>query len=218
MLNLLIEQVNVGIEDLFNPARLIEIGGFWLLVLIVFAETGLFFGFFLPGDALLFSAGLLTATGGLDVDVWTLLIGINLAAILGNMTGYAFGKQVGPRLFSRNDGIFFRKEYILYSQEFYEKYGGPALILGRFLPVVRTFAPILAGVARINYIKFLWYNLIGSLAWSVTMAGSGYFLANRFPWVREKLEWIIIGLIVVTMIPLVRTFIKQRRKKIQSKS
>lgn len=206
-------QVQVGIDDLFNPARLIEIGGFWLLVIIVFAETGLFFGFFLPGDALLFSAGLLAATGVLDVDIWTLLLGINAAAILGNMTGYAFGKRVGARLFNRNDGIFFRKEYIQVSKDFYDKYGAPALILGRFLPVIRTFAPILAGVAQVKYFSFLWYNLIGSLAWSITMAGSGFFLAKKFPWVQEKLEYIIIGLIVVTMIPLVRTIIKERKKK-----
>ena len=205
-------QIAQEVPNVFDPQELITYGGFWVLLLIVFAETGLLIGFFLPGDALLFAAGLLCANGKLDYSFWTVLLSLNVAAILGNTVGYAFGKRVGEKLFVRENSLIFKKSYVALSKSFYDKYGGVALILGRFLPIIRTFAPIIAGVAKIDSRKFLLYNIVGSLMWTITMVGSGYWLAKKFPWVSNHIGLITLGMIVVAMGTLIRTYLKEKKK------
>jgi membrane-associated protein len=147
--------------DLFKPQELIEFGGFALVLVIIFLENGVFFGFFLPGDSLLFTAGLVCTTI-LKITLTKLIIGIALAAIAGYYFGYWFGWKTGDNIYKRKENIFFKKKYIETAQEFYKKYGGIALILGRFLPIVRTFAPILAGIVRVNHFIFFIYTIIGA--------------------------------------------------------
>jgi membrane-associated protein len=153
------------LQNLTDAKSIISNGGFYLLLIVVYAETGLFFGFFLPGDYLLFLAGILTAAGIIEVPVYILVPSLIVAGILGNYTGYWFGYRTGPVLFNKNDSLFFKKRYIAVAEEFYDKYGGMALILGRFFPIVRTFAPIFAGVVKVDIKKFTLYNIIGSVAW-----------------------------------------------------
>lgn len=201
-----------ALTDLLNPEILISYGGFWLVMLIVFAETGLLIGFFLPGDALLFAAGLLTASGTLEYGIGPLLLGLNIAAISGNMLGYAFGEKVGESIFKREDSLIFKKKYIQMSAAFYEKYGGLALIIGRFLPIVRTFAPILAGVAKYRYRTFFIYNILGSILWTVFMAGSGYYLVKIYPPLKDHIGLVTCILIVLTMGTVIMTYLKERQK------
>lgn len=178
---------------------------------------------FLPGDALLFAAGLLCANGTFDHTFdfltanhdyvfWVVLFLINAAAILGNTVGYSFGKRVGEKLFIRENSLIFKKSYVALSKSFYDKFGGVALILGRFLPIIRTFAPIIAGVAKIDSRKFLMYNIVGSLMWTITMVGSGYWLAKKFSWVGDHIGLITLGMIVVAMGTLIRTYLKEKKK------
>lgn len=201
------------LQHLTEAKFILSKGGFYLLLLVVYAETGLFFGFFLPGDYLLFMAGLLCSSGMIDVELGTLLLGVVAAGILGNYTGYWFGYRTGPMLFKRNDSLFFKKRYITVAEEFYAKHGGMALVLGRFFPIIRTFAPIFAGVVKVDFKKFTIYNLAGSVAWVNTFILSGYFLGRRYPQIKDYLEYVAIGLIIITTIPLVFAFLKKRLKK-----
>lgn len=184
--------------------------GFYFLLIVVFAETGLFFGFFLPGDYLLFMAGLLCSTGTFDVSIYTLVLSLIAAGFLGNFTGYWFGYRAGPSLFNKNNSLFFKRHYVELAEEFYIKHGGLALILGRFFPIIRTFAPIFAGIVRVDLKKFALYNIIGSVAWVCSFTLGGFFLGRRFPQIQNYLEYIIIGLIVVTTIPVIIAFIRQK--------
>jgi membrane-associated protein len=201
-----------------DPASIITYGGLALLVLVIFAETGLFFGFFLPGDSLLFTAGLLCGTGKFETNILTLVTSLILAAFLGNITGYFFGRKVGRALFEKKDSLFFKKEYIYVAENFYLRYGGMALILGRFLPVIRTFAPILAGVIKLNYTLFMTYNIAGSVLWVGSLVISGYYLGNTIPAVQEYLGYIVIGLIIITAIPVMRTYVVERRRHKEQKN
>lgn len=181
-------------------------GGLYLVALIIFAETGLFIGFFLPGDSLLFVTGLMIAnsknpTGSdiLNLTYWILLI--TIGGVIGNMVGYWFGRKTGPTLFERRDTFLFKKKHIIQARAFYEKKGGSAIILARFLPIVRTFAPIVAGVVGMEKGKFLFFNIVGCLAWVASMVLAGYFLGEN-EWVKHNFEKIVIGLIVVTTGPV----------------
>lgn len=181
-------------------------GGLYLVALIIFAETGLFIGFFLPGDSLLFVTGLMiansrnpTSSDPVNLLYWIALI--STAGVIGNMVGYWFGKKTGPVLFERRDTLLFKKKHVIQAREFYEKRGGSAIILARFLPIVRTFAPIVAGVVRMEYKKFFFFNVLGCIAWVVSMVLSGYFLGEN-EWVKHNFEKIVIGLIVVTTGPV----------------
>ncbi len=185
------------------------------MLIVVFAETGLFFGFFLPGDYLLFMAGLLCSSGMIDVSIGTLLISVIAAGILGNYTGYWFGYRTGPVLFSRHDSLFFKKRYVIIAEEFYARYGGMALVLGRFFPIIRTFAPIFAGVVKVNLKKFTLYNIIGSVAWVSTFILAGFFLGKKYPQIKDYLEYIVCGLVIVTTIPLIFAFLKKSVVKIR---
>jgi membrane-associated protein len=201
------------LKELVNPESIIRYGGLYLLLFVVFAETGLFFGFFLPGDSLMFTAGLLCATGILHVHIVALLLYIMLAAISGNMVGYLFGKKVGVLLFKRKSGFFFKQDHLIMARDFYNKHGGKAIILSRFLPIVRTFAPIIAGIVELDYRKFLIYNLVGGAAWVTSLVMCGYFLGKYVPETKAYLKYIVIFLIVITSIPFMINSIKKKRNK-----
>jgi membrane-associated protein len=185
--------------------------GPWLygiLFLIIFAETGLVVFPFLPGDSILFIAGTLMATAGLNVHV---LVGILItAAILGDSVNYAVGHYIGPRIFDKPDSRWFKQEHLRRTQAFYDKYGGVTIIIGRFIPIIRTFAPFLAGVAEMTYRKFLSFNVIGGVLWVGSLVYAGYLFGN-IPWVKQNLSLIVIGIVIVSVIPAVLTFLRERR-------
>lgn len=198
------------LKELMNAEKLAALvtqyGGLYLVALIIFAETGLFIGFFLPGDSLLFVTGLMiansknpTASDPANLLYWILLIA--LAGIIGNSVGYWFGRKTGPVLFEKRDTVLFKRKHVKQAHDFYEKRGGSAIILARFLPIVRTFAPIVAGVVQMEKKKFLLYNIIGSVLWVMSMVLSGYFLGEN-EWVKHNFEKIVIGLIIVTTGPV----------------
>ncbi|MFN6082651.1 MAG: DedA family protein, partial [Bacteroidota bacterium] len=205
--------------DLFKPQELIEYGGLALVLIIIFLENGVFFGFFLPGDSLLFTAGLLCFPGDsqlLHTALSALIIGIAVSALLGYYFGYFFGYKTGQAFYKRKDSLFFKKQYIITAEKFYQKYGGFALILGRFLPIVRTFAPILAGVVRVNHATFFLYNLAGAILWPLTIVSAGYYVGSVFPGALHYLDYIVIGFIVVTSIPIINNIRQQRKEKKES--
>jgi len=204
------------LQNLTDAQSILSKGGFYLLLIVVFAETGLFFGFFLPGDYLLFMAGLLCSQGMIDVSIFTLLISVIIAGVLGNYTGYWFGYRTGRVLFNRDDSIFFKKRYIVLAEEFYDKHGGMALVLGRFFPIIRTFAPIFAGVVKVNFKKFTLYNFAGCITWVCTFVLGGYFLGRKYPQLKDYLQYVVFGLIIITTIPLVIAFFKKKTAKAES--
>jgi Uncharacterized membrane-associated protein len=197
-------------SQLLDAEALLRSGGFYLVIFIVFAETGLFFGFFLPGDYLLFLAGLFCASGMLDVDITTLCVGLFVAGVLGNFTGYWFGWRTGPMLFKRKDTWLFKRRYVVMAEEFYHKYGGPALIIGRFVPIIRTFAPILAGIVQLNFRKFVLYNVAGAAIWVLLLTLSGFFLGREFPQISHYIEYIIVGFIVISFSPILVALIRRK--------
>lgn len=201
-----------SIWDIFKPEELIRYGGKFLLLAIVFLENGIFFGFFLPGDSLLFTAGLLCYLNILNIPLTELIAGIGVAALLGYYAGYLFGVKTGQTLYNKPDTLFYKKKYIETAETFYKKYGGIALVMGRFLPIVRTFAPILAGVVKVNPLVFSFYNVLGATLWPVTIVSGGYYTAKFFPEAQNYLDWIVIGFILVTSIPIIRNWLKERRK------
>ncbi len=191
--------------------ELIRTVGLVGLFLIVFAETGLFLGFFFPGDSLLFVAGLLAAQGLFPLPA---LIGVLLlAAITGNMTGYWFGKKVGPKLFERDDSLLFRKAHVKKAQSFYEKHGAKTIMLARFVPIVRTFAPIVAGIAEMNYRSFLAYNILGALFWTVGLTLGGYLFGSLITDIDRYLLPVILVIILLSFLPAVWHIWKERHIK-----
>lgn len=202
------------IESLFdylNPQTLIQQGGLLLLFVIVFAETGIFFGFFLPGDSLLFIAGLLCDSEYINLSPATLIFVLVLAATLGTIAGYMTGRLAGSYLRNRRENFFYKQRYLDAAQTFYNKHGMIAFITGRFLPVVRTFIPILAGIIRINFNTFLIYNFVGAAVWVTILVMAGYLLGNRFPLLIDHIELIIVFLIVITSLPVLITFLRQKK-------
>ncbi len=205
------EQFWEHLQNLTDAHSIISKGGFFLLLLVVFAETGLFFGFFLPGDYLLVLAGLLCAMGVLHMHILVLVLSLVAAGVLGNYAGYWFGYRTGPVLFKRNESLFFKKRYVTMAEEFYSKYGGMALVLGRFFPIIRTFAPIFAGVVKLDVKKFSLYNFIGSITWVCTLTLTGFFLGRKYPYeVKFYLKYVVLGLIVITSIPFLYAFIRRK--------
>ena len=182
-----------------------------MVAAVIFAETGLLFGFFLPGDSLLFTAGIFCGTGLLKVDIYTFLAVISLAAILGDSTGYAIGRKMGKALFARKESFLFKPKHVEMTKAFYERHGGKAIVLGRFVPIIRTFAPVMAGVAELKYREFLIYNITGGIAWVLLMTVSGYYLGG-FEFVRRHLEPIVVGIILLSLVPVVRTFLQERKR------
>jgi len=185
--------------------------GAWLygiLFLVIFAETGLVIFPFLPGDSILFISGTVVAVAGLDVHVLVLVL--VAAAILGDSVNYAVGRYIGPKVFHEPASRWFKREYLLRTQAFYDQYGGVTIIIGRFVPIIRTFAPFLAGVAGMPYRRFLSYNVVGGVAWIVSLVYAGYLFGN-IPWVKENLTFIVVGIVIVSLLPAISTFIKERR-------
>lgn len=186
--------------------------GWWfyaILAAVIFAETGLVIFPLLPGDSVLFLAGAVIAAAGLNVHV--LAVVLTFAAIAGDSVNYSIGRYVGPKVFERPDSRWLRREHLLRTQRFYDRYGGVTIIIARFVPIIRTFAPFLAGVASMPYARFLSYNVIGGVMWIASLVYAGYFFGN-IPWVKENLSFIVIGIVIVSLIPAVVTFLRERRK------
>jgi membrane-associated protein len=188
---------------LYQFDELIRWGGYTVLVAIVFAETGLLAGFFLPGDSLLVTAGLLAAGDGV-LNIWWLVGLLSAAAIAGDSTGYAIGYHLGPRLFTREDSRWFHKDHVRRTQRFYEKYGVKTIVLARFVPIVRTFAPTVAGVGKMRYSTFLTYNVLGGIGWVLSMTLAGYFLGRTIPDIERHVHWVIAIVIALSFLPIVR--------------
>lgn len=193
-----------------DPLFLIQTLGLVGTLAIIFAESGLFFGFFLPGDSLLFTAGLLASQG--YINMWWLVFGGIVCAILGDSVGYAFGKKVGPKLFTKEDSLLWNKKHIEKSKLFFEKYGKKAIILARFMPIVRTFTPILAGVGLMNYKVFLTFNIIGGILWVGSMSLLGFFFGKLIPNPDKYILPIILLIIILSILPAVFEYIKSKRK------
>jgi membrane-associated protein len=192
-----------GISDI------IRWGGLMLLILIVFAETGLLVGFFLPGDSLLVTAGFLAATTEI-LHIWPVLLTLSAAAIVGDSTGYYIGRRAGAALYNRPPSRFFNRARLLATKSFYEKYGGMTIVLARFMPFARTFAPVVAGIAEMNYRKFVTYNILGGIGWVVSMTLLGYFF-GQIPFVKQHIEKAIILIIILSVLPVVLHAWKSRR-------
>jgi len=200
--------------SLLDPNTFVN-AGYVVIALVIFAECGVLIGFFLPGDSLLFTAGFLASPAMLqttqaNLDIWTLSVICAVAAAIGPVVGYWYGAWAGPRLFSREDTIWFHKHHLVRAHEFYEHHGGKALILARFMPVVRTFAPVVAGMARMDYSKFVLYTVVGALLWAVGMTWLGYFLGSLIP--AKYLEYIVVAIILVSIAPPVIHLLRERNK------
>ena len=200
-----------SLHHFIDPEKLLKEGGFYVVMFVIFAETGLFFGFFLPGDYLLFLAGMFVATGKLDVNIYLLILGLIAAAVAGNFTGYWFGIKTGPVLYHRKDTFFFKKRYLKAAEVYYNKQGAFALIMGRFVPIVRTFAPIFAGVVKLEFKKFALYNICGAFLWITSLTLLGYFLGKRFEKeINDYLLYIIVGFVTITSLPLAIAFFRKK--------
>ena len=203
------------IQDLFrtlyNVPEVIRIGGLLGLVVIVFAETGLMVGFFLPGDSLLVTAGLFAAKGDLDI-VW-LNLALIAAAVVGDAVGYWIGRKAGKALYSRPNSFFFRREHLIKTHEFYEKHGGKTIIIARFMPIVRTFAPTVAGAAEMTYRHFAAYNVVGGIGWVLSMTLTGYFLGQLFGEALERNIHILVAVVIfLSLLPAIIAWLRERAK------
>jgi membrane-associated protein len=195
-----------------SPETLIETFGTIGLFVIIFAESGLLIGFFLPGDSLLFTAGLFASQGKFGLDLPVLLVGCFIAAVAGDQVGYMFGKKVGPALFRRPDSRIFKQQHVQRAHEFFERYGRKTIVLARFVPVVRTFAPILAGVGEMQYRTFVSFNVIGGLLWAVGVTTAGYVLGDTVPSIDRYLLPIVAGIIVLSVLPAAIEVLRHRRR------
>jgi membrane-associated protein len=195
---------------LTDVETLVRVGGLTAMTAIIFAETGLMVGFFLPGDSLLVTAGVFAAAG--QLNIWTLNALLVVAAIAGDTVGYWFGRRVGQALFKRPKSLLFNPAHLRRAHDFYEKHGGKTIIIARFMPVVRTFAPIVAGMGEMNYRRFLSFNVFGGLFWVVSMTGIGYFL-GKIPGVREHIEVVILIVVFLSILPGIIAFAREWWKK-----
>jgi membrane-associated protein len=213
-------------SQLLQPQFYIEHGGLWLIMFVVFAETGLFAGFFLPGDSLLFVAGIystnlaneVVSTGNEYIDLLVILVLIAAAGIAGNATGYWFGRKVGPAMYGWKENLLFKRTYLEQAHEFYEKHGGGAIIVARFIPIVRTFAPIVAGIVQMQKARFVLYNIVGSIAWVFSMLVGGHFLQkwilSQFGFdLKHHLEIIVLGIVFITTAPVIMKLVFNKGKK-----
>ncbi|MEU9101342.1 VTT domain-containing protein [Streptomyces sp. NPDC048361] len=194
-----------------DPDYLLQTFGLVGLLIIIFAESGLLIGFFLPGDSLLFTTGLLVTTGKLDTPLWLVCLLVVFAAVLGDQVGYLFGKKVGPSLFSRPDSKLFKQENVEKAHEFFEKYGPKSLVLARFVPIVRTFTPIIAGVSGMNYRSFVTFNVIGGSLWGAGVTLLGAALGN-VQFVHQHIELILVAIVLISVVPIAIEFLRARSK------
>ncbi|MEK6562951.1 MAG: VTT domain-containing protein [Candidatus Binatota bacterium] len=198
---------------IYDVESLVRVGGLAALTAIVFTETGLFVGFFLPGDSLLVTAGIFAAKG--DLDLWTLNTVLSLAAILGDTTGYVIGFKTGPMIFRREDSLFFHRKHLLTAKQFYDQYGGFTIVVARFIPILRTFAPVVAGVGKMQYSRFIAYNVFGGIFWVFSMTFAGYFLGRMVPNIQEQIHIVIAVVIFLSLLPGI---IKLAREKWKTRS
>ncbi len=198
------------IHKIYSVADLIGWGGYLILFLIIFAETGLFVGFFLPGDSLLIVAGIFAGAGKLDIVLLNIIL--IAAAIIGDYVGYLFGERVGKNLFKKDHSKIFKKKHLLRAKDFYERHGGKTIIIARFIPVIRTFAPIVAGATGMNYRKFLHYNVLGGVLWVLSMTLTGYYLGSTIPNIEDNIGPLVIVVIILSLIPAVIGYIKEKRR------
>ncbi|WP_326729772.1 VTT domain-containing protein [Streptomyces phaeochromogenes] len=194
-----------------DPDYLLDSFGIWGLLLIVFAESGLLIGFFLPGDSLLFTAGLLITSNQLDFPLWAAVVLICIAAIVGDQVGYMFGKKVGPSLFTRPDSRLFKQENVVKAHEFFEKHGPKSLVLARFVPIVRTFTPIIAGVSGMKYRSFLIFNVVGGILWGAGVTLLGSWL-GQIDFVKKNIEPILLLIVFISVVPIIIEFMRARGK------
>lgn len=195
-----------------QPDTIIQWLGPWALVglaLIVFAECGLLLGFFLPGDSLLFTAGLFVATGAIESPLWVVCLVLVVAAMVGNLVGYWIGRAAGPAVFDRPRSKLFKPEHVVKTQGFFDRYGTRAIVLGRFVPIVRTFITVMAGVGRMDPRRYLTYSLVGGVAWAAGVTVLGYFL-GQVPWVRENIELMLILIVLVSILPIIVEIVRAR--------
>ncbi|MCC6846850.1 MAG: VTT domain-containing protein [Deltaproteobacteria bacterium] len=198
------------LHQVYDVEGIIRWGGMAMLIAIVFAETGLLIGFFLPGDSLLVTAGVFAAAGHLDI--WTLLLAVSAAAVIGDQLGYFIGVRTGPRIFAREDSLLFKRAHLMRAHAFYEKHGGKTIILARFVPIVRTFAPVVAGVAEMEYRRFVTYNVVGGILWVWSMALLGYSLGRVVPDIDRQIHLVIIVVVVLSILPGVIEVWRARRE------
>ena len=202
--------------DLFHQLTdvklLVQVGGYVGLTAIIFAETGLLIGFFLPGDSLLVTAGLLAARPQFGLNVWLLGVLLTVAAILGNSLGYAIGHFSGPRLFKRDDSLLFKKKHLFRAQAFYQKHGGKTLVIARFMPIVRTFVPVVAGMAGMDLKAYTAYNVLGAVLWIWSMLFVGYFLGRYIPGIDQHIEKVILLVIFVSLLPAIISWWRERNR------
>ncbi len=186
---------------IYDVEFLVRTGGLLALSIIVFTETGLLLGFFLPGDSLLVTAGIFAARG--DLDLVTLNTSLSLAAIAGDTVGYGIGARTGPKIFTREDSLFFNRKHLISAKEFYDRHGGFTIFIARFMPIIRTFAPVVAGVGAMRYRKFITYNVFGGIFWVMTTTFSGYFLGTMIPNIQERIHVVIAIVIVLSLLPAI---------------
>ncbi len=221
----MLELLAITWKDLINPEFYIQNGGLWIVLFIIFAETGLFAGFFLPGDSLLFVAGIYSNelarefydTGYDFPNLMMITTLVTVAGVIGNFVGYWFGAKTGPLLFERKDSFLFKRKYLLQARDFYEKHGGGAIVFARFLPIIRTFAPIIAGIVGMDRKRFAFYNIVGCIAWAISMLFGGHYLYKFFLVqfnfdLKQHLEVIVLGIVLVTTLPVLIKIFSKRKK------
>lgn len=199
-------------QYILNSEEIIRTGGLIVILLIVFAENGLFFAFFLPGDYLVFLAGVFCGTKTLNVPISLLLSSMIAAAILGSLVGYLFGRFFGEKLETRKDSLFFKKKHIETTRQYFNKYGSRALIISRFLPIVRTFAPIIAGLVRMRWPSFMTYNVVGGVVWILALTGGGFLFGERFPGIVDYVQYIILFFLAITTFTVIKGYLSARKE------
>lgn len=209
-----LETLHELLRHLYNVESIIQWGGLAMICAIIFAETGLMIGFFLPGDSLLVTAGIFAAAGHLDL--YSMMILVSLCAIGGDQLGYFIGQKTGPALFTKEDSLLFKRSHILRAQAFYEKYGAKTIVIARFVPVVRTFAPVVAGVGQMNYRRFVTYNVAGGILWVVSMVLTGYLVGAAVPNINEHIHSVIAVVIFLSILPAIIEILRARRSKSKS--
>ena len=198
-------------STVYNVPELIRIVGFYGVIAVIFAETGLLIGFFLPGDSLLITAGLFAARG--DFNIVTLILSLIPAAIIGNATGYFIGHRTGMALYQRPDSLLFRREHLTMTHDYYVRHGGKTIVLAQFIPILRTFAPVVAGVAEMGYREFATYNVVGAILWIGSMTTAGYMLGNLVPNIEQRIHYVVAAVIAVSLLPAAIAWMRQRRSK-----
>ncbi len=201
------------LHQIYDVKGLVEWGGLVMLNAIVFAETGLMVGFFLPGDSLLVTAGVFAATG--RPNIWLLLVTVTLSAIVGDQLGYYIGHRTGPRIFRREDSLLFKRAHLRRAHDFYERHGGKTIILARFMPIIRTFAPVVAGVGAMTYRRFVAFNVIGGIAWVWSMSLLGYSLGHAVPDIERNIHLVIVAVVFLSILPGLVELVRSRGRAVE---